>query len=353
MRRVVRVLLGVIAVALLVAFAALVVFTGSPLGRERVRQIGLDAVRSVLKGEIDVERLEGNLLDRFSLVNVSIADEQGRPFLAAERMNVRLAIAPLFSKRIVITQLELFGPVITMARRADGTWNFSHIFPTADTARADTTLGFGSWVELREVRVENGTLVVHQPFPTDESMSRAARDSAIAAALAGETRVRVERTPSGLRQTMDFREINARIPRLVVAHPDSEAIALRVARLSMRATPFRAPDLAVHDLRGDVRIGEDTIALRDVALRLPDSRLAGTITYHVSAGDVDVDVEGDTIAFADLRALYPPLPERGGGRLHLRAAVRSTGTNEVNVTNLRLGVDDARIEGRLGVTGDA
>ena len=40
MRRVLRVLLGVIAVVLVVAFVALVVFTGSPFGRERVRQAG-------------------------------------------------------------------------------------------------------------------------------------------------------------------------------------------------------------------------------------------------------------------------------------------------------------------------
>lgn len=350
MRRVLRVLLGVIAVVLVVAFVALVVFTGSPFGRERVRQAGLGLMREALNGEVDVGRIDGNLLDRFSLVDVSIADEQGRPFLTAERVNVRVAIAPLFSKRILITQLDLVDPVITMSKLPDGTWNFAQIFPTADTAQIDTTLGFGSWVELRDVTVQNGTLIVHQPYPTDEAMSRPARDSAIAAALAGDTRMRVERVGAGLRQTMDFREINARVPRLVVAHPDSEAIALRVGQLSMLARPLDAPDFVVRDLRGDVRIGEDTITLRDGALRLPDTRLAGSITYHASAGDVEVDLTSDTLAFADLRSLYPPLPERGGGRLDVKAAIRTTGPSEVDVTNARLGVGVSRVEGRVGAT---
>lgn len=350
MRRVFRVLLAAIAVTLVVAFAALIVFTGSDFGRERVRQVGLDLVRGALNGEIDVERVEGNLLDRFALVDVRIADEQGRPFLTAERVSARVAIAPLLSRRILITELHFVDPVITMSKLPDGTWNYTHIFPTADTAQKDTTLGFGSWVELQEITLQNGTLIVHQPFPTDEAMSQATRDSAIAAALAGDTRLRVERVGSGLRQRMDFREINARIPRLVVAHPDSEAIALRVGQLSMLARPLDAPDLVVRDLRGDIRIGEDTISLRDGALQLPDTRLAGSITYHASAGDVEIDLRSDTLAFADLRTLYPPLPERGGGRLDIKAAIRTTGTSEVDVTNARLGVGASRVEGRVGAT---
>ena len=186
------------------------------------------------------------------------------------------------------------------------------------------------------------------PYPTDEEVRRTVGDSA-ARALARESRVRVERVGSSLRQTMEFREINARIPRLVYAHPDSTAIAFRVRQLSMLATPLEAPDVVVRNMEGDVRITDDTVALRGVDLKLPSSRIEGALTYHVSAGDVELDLKSDTIAFADIQAVYPGLPARGGGRLDLKATIRDTATSEYEVTNARLAVDGSRVAGRLGM----
>ena len=105
---------------------------------------------------------------------------------------------------------------------------------------------------------------------------------------------------------MEFRDINARIPRLVYAHPDSTAMSFRVRQLSMLATPLEAPDVVVRNMEGDVRITDDTVTLRGVDLRLPESRIKGALTYHVSAGDVDLDLKSDTLTFADIRAVTLP-----------------------------------------------
>jgi translocation and assembly module TamB len=148
---------------------------------------------------------------------------------------------------------------------------------------------------------------------------------------------------------MEFRDIDTRIPRLVAAHPDSTAISFRVRQLSMQATPLQAPDVVVRDMSGDVRVLDDTVTLRDVDLQLPASRIAGAITYHVSAGDVELDLKSDTIALKDIQVLYPDLPDHGGGRLELKATIRDTATSEYEFTNTRLTVGSSRVAGRLGI----
>ena len=347
--RIIRVLLGSIAALLVLFLVGLVIMNGTYFGRERVRILALDAIRGAVNGEVIVGRIDGNLLDRFDLVDVSITDAEGRPFLIAERIRARVAIAPLLSKRIVIRSIELERPTVTLSKTAGGDWNYERLFESGDTLPKTVKIGFGSWIDLHGLTIRNGTVFVDQPYPADEAVSRLVGDSAISATLSRKTRLRVERVGSSLRQTMEFREINARIPRLVAVHPDSDAVAFHVRQLSMLAAPLQAPDLVVRDLQADIRIANDSVTLRDADLRLPESRIEGAVTYHVSAGDVELDLKSDTITFADIRPLYPALPERGGGRLNMKATIRDTATSEYEFTNARLAVDDSRVAGRLGM----
>ncbi|HEX6313494.1 MAG TPA: translocation/assembly module TamB domain-containing protein [Gemmatimonadaceae bacterium] len=341
------ILLGIAALVLLVVVGA-VVLTGTYFGRERVRRFALDAVRSMVDGEVIVGRIDGNLLDRFDLIDVSILDEDGQPFLIADRLSARVALSPLLSRRIVVRSLHLENPVVTLSRGPAGRWNYMRIFRLGDTVTVEGAPGFGAWVDLHDITVSNGTLLVRQPYPADEEVRRTVGDSA-AMALARETRVRVERVGGSLQQVMEFRDIDTRIPRLVAAHPDSTAISFRVRQLSMQATPLQAPDVVVRDMSGDVRVLDDTVTLRDVELHLPASRIEGALTYHVSAGDVELDLRSDTIALKDIQVLYPDLPDYGGGRLELKATIRDTATSEYQFTNTRLTVGSSRIAGKLGV----
>lgn len=348
MPRVARMVLAALAAFLVIAVVAVVVLNGTYYGRERVRRLALDALRDIVQGEVIVGRIDGNLLDRFDLIDVSILDQDGQPFLIADRVRARVAFAPLLSRRIIVRSLELDRPVVTLSRATGGSWNYQRIFGSGDTVTNQVKLGWGSWIDLHGITIRNGTLFVHQPYPGDEAVRQTVGDSA-ARALARESRLRVERVGSTLRQTMEFRDINARIPRLVASHPDSTAVAFRVRQLSMEATPLQAPDVVVRKMEGDVRITDDTVTLRDVDLRLPASRFEGALTYHVSAGDVELDVKSDTLSFADIQTLYPDLPDRGGGRLDLKAFIRDTATSEYEFTNARLAVDDSRVSGRFGM----
>src|SRR5688572_26541678 len=348
MTRFVRILLGSVALLRLAAFIALVVCNGTYFGRERVRRLALDALRDMVNGEVIVGRIDGNLLDRFDLVDVAIVDESERTFLTADRIRARVAIAPLLTRRIVITSIELDRPVVTLSRTPDGTWNYERIFESGEES-TEIKLGFGSWVDLHGITIRDGTLIVHQPFPGDELLTKQVRSRAELAAMAKDTRLRVEPDGSGLRQTMEFREINARVPRLVWADPDSAAMSFRVRELSMIAAVFQAPDIVVNDLRGDVRYIGDTVALRGVNLKLPQSRIDGDVTYNVAAGDVELDLKSDTLALAEMRPVFPQLPEHGGGRLALKATIRDTGTSEYEFRNVNVAVEGSRVAGRVGM----
>ncbi|HEX6944360.1 MAG TPA: translocation/assembly module TamB domain-containing protein [Gemmatimonadaceae bacterium] len=347
MNRPARIILVSIAALLALVIVAIVVLNGTYFGRERVRTLALDALRDMVHGEVIVGRIDGNLLDRFDLVDVQILDEDGQPFLIADRIRARVAFSPLLSRRIIIRSLEIERPIVTVSKTAGDLWNYERIFQGGDTVKGTPSPGWGSWVDLHGITVLNGTLLVHQPYPADDAVRRIVGDSA-AFALARESRVKVERVGSSLRQTMEFRDINARIPRLVFAHPDSTAMSFRVRQLSMLATPLEAPDVVVRNMEGDVRITDDTVSLRGVDLSLPESRIKGGLIYHVSAGDVELDLKSDTLAFADIRAIYPKLPD-GGGRLDLKATIRDTSTSEYEFTNARLAVGDSRVAGRLGM----
>ncbi|MGH7709770.1 MAG: hypothetical protein ACREOG_00710, partial [Gemmatimonadaceae bacterium] len=71
--------------------------------------------------------------------------------------------------------------------------------------------------------------------------------------------------------------------------------------------------------------------------------------YLLATGDMFGSLHSDTLALADVRMLYPPLPDSGGGRLDLTLAVRDTGASEYVVTNADLHTGAAQIRGQLGL----
>ena len=130
-----------VAALLLLMIIGVVVLNGTYYGRERVRRLALDAMRDIVKGELIVGRIDGNLLDRFDLVDVSILDEDGQPFLIADRVRARVAFGPLLSRRIIVRSLELERPVVTLSRTPGGRWNYQRIFATGDTVTGEVSAG--------------------------------------------------------------------------------------------------------------------------------------------------------------------------------------------------------------------
>src|SRR5688500_20215139 len=93
-------LLAVAALLLLIVIGE-VVLNGTYYGRERVRRLALVAMRVIVKGELIGGRLDGNLLDRFDLVDVAILGDDGQTCLIADRVRARVAFGPFPYRRRV------------------------------------------------------------------------------------------------------------------------------------------------------------------------------------------------------------------------------------------------------------
>ncbi|MEO7965374.1 MAG: hypothetical protein ABIT38_15810, partial [Gemmatimonadaceae bacterium] len=117
----------------------------------------------------------------------------------------------------------------------------------------------------------------------------------------------------------------------------------------MVAAPFHPPVARIEELSGDIRVGDDTVTVMNTTLRLPSSRLTGGITYRIATGDLFLALQGPQVAFTDLRVLYPPLPDSGGGSLNLVAAIRDSVPSTYSVTDAKLQVGKTRIDGKLGL----
>ncbi|HEX6059019.1 MAG TPA: translocation/assembly module TamB domain-containing protein, partial [Gemmatimonadaceae bacterium] len=318
---------GVVAVIVVLAGIGLIVLTQTPVGREFVRERTLAVLDGIVHGEVRIGRISGNLLSGVTLHDISIADTAGNPLVVAERAEADYSIGALLRKRIVLNSLTLTRPLIVLDKPpardgVDSDWNFQSIFPgdTVDTP-SDPAVGFGDYILLRDVRIVGGRFVVRTPWEPSGELAGAARDSAIAAALGGDSRSMIVRHPAGFQKVMEFREVNAFLPAAQLVHP-TEPGRIAVSELAMEALPFRPPAAVVRDLEGTFRFGGDSLWWDDALATLAGSRIAGSGSYVFEPGDVTLELRGAPVALADLRWLYPRLPSEGSGSLDFTMRMR-------------------------------
>ena len=348
MMRALRVVLIVVAVLLAMLDLGTYLVIHTDFGRERVRRLALGAIGGVAHGHLAIDRIEGNLLERFTLVGVSIADSSGVPLVLADSISARADVPALFSKRLRLFDVEAAHLRVQLLQDADGTWNYERIFPR-DSISTDTTTGFGSWVHLDRLRLTDGVLTVKRPWEAPQLATQGARDSAIAVALTPDSRLRVSVQGNGYQQRMDFTSIQALATDVVLADADNDAIRLHVDSLAMRAEPFNPPPLDIRQFAADIRIAGDSVAVNPLTLQLPGSEATGRLTYLISSGDILATLQVPRLALADVRTLYPPLPESGGGHLRLTMALRDTAPSEYVASDAELSVGVTTLRGALGL----
>jgi translocation and assembly module TamB len=333
---------------LLLVGAALLVLTTTDWGRERVRGLALDALSGSVEGELRIGRLEGNLLRGFRLVDVLIQDAQGRPFVAADTVATGFSLRSLLRQRIILSDLRLVRARVVLDKPPGEEWNWVRIFPRDPEAEVvePTRPGWGDWIELHDVTLVDSRVTVRTAWEPPEDLSPAEREAALAAALSEESRANVVPVPGGYQNVADFRELHAELPWIRVSHPDSMAIPVEVARFRGIVQPFRPPAAEVRDLSGSFRIGQDTLFFRDVQAVMPGSRLAAEGAYALDAGDLVLRLSGAPVAFADLRWLYPPLPEEGGGTLQMALNLRDLSTHLV-IEQMELALAGGRVSGQV------
>ena len=350
MRRALKIGSIVLLVLLAVVGIGIYVVSGTDFGRERTRRFALGILEDKVNGNVRIGRIEGNLLRRVRIHDISITDSAGEPFIVADEVRSRYGLFSLASKKILLRDLTLVRPVIVLDRKPGGEWNFQRIFAQApDTTPQDTTAGWGDWIAFRNVTIEQGRMVVRMPWRPDTALTAAQQDSVVERTLAGESRNRVQRVAGGFQKVMTFDRIDAKLPTVRLADPDEESRLIRFASAKLIAAPFAPPVIDIRDVQGTFEFTGDSLWFEGARVKLPGSRIAGGGRYAYESSDMMLRLKGEQVATADLRWLYPRLPSNGGGSLDF-AMDWEDGTQRYVARNADVRIGGARAQGTFGIT---
>jgi len=348
--------IGIVVVVLLVsvALAGLLVFTNTDYGRERVRTFAQSAVQGAAKhGVVRLGRVTGNLLEGFSIANVSIKDSTGAPFLVADTVSLNYGLWPLVRKRLELSDVRLVRPLVVMDRPPGDSsiWNYKAIFRSdkPQTLRDTTKMAYGDWIVLRNVTMLDGRIVIRSPWKPKPEYTGAQRDSAIALAVAGKERVVVVPRDTGYQKVIEFRSMNAAIPYLRLKRPDTKVRRLEIAKASVVALPFHPPAAIVNNFVGALDFTSDSIWFKDTHVWMPGSKAAGDGRYNFENNDFDLVLRGQPISFADIRFIMPQMPARGQGTLDFRLRWRGDTTTYI-AQKADIRIDSARAGGDFAIS---
>ena len=201
-RGVLRTLLAVVVLPILLGLVVVVVLASTPWGNERVRRLLVSQANDRMYGHLDVRELHGNLLSGATLTDVRLVDSTGKPLFAARRVQVRYALLPALRGQIVIRSLALDTVDVVLNKPPGARWNFQTLM--TPSGRAKDTTQRGAPPELSEITIRHGRMLYRRPWSPDTTLTADRRDSAIARALAGTARARVERVPGGFQRIVDY-----------------------------------------------------------------------------------------------------------------------------------------------------
>lgn len=304
--------------ALIIVLGAVVwVFTATPWGHETIRGKVLGALEGRVNGTVRLGRIGGNLLEGITIRDFSIRDSAGRPFLAIERASVQYGFRALLKKRIYLNEMHVEGLVVVLDKRPGAEWNYQQIFRKRTPSTPSKGPGFGSWMRFENVTLERGRIMIRSPWTPSDRLSPAGRDSAIAIALGGGSRMHVARVEGGFQKVSDFRNIDARLPLVRLSEPGTGGHRIfEVATASTLALPFNPPAVQINNVTGRFELNGDSLWFGpDTRIRLAASDIVGGGRYVFANGDLRLRLRANPVALRDLRWIHPPLPADGRGTL--------------------------------------
>lgn len=330
------VLLGLL---VLMAAAALFLFSQTTYGRGLVASFIESSLQEALEGRVHVGPIVGgNLLTRAVVERVEIVGPDGGAFLSMEWVHLEYDPTRFLRSDFVFRRLEAEWLELTLRQYEEGDWNFDRIFPEEDPDAPPDDLS----LVVHNGQLSSGRVRVRRPYGLE--LEGAAREEAIEEALRGETMWRVERTADGVEQLFEVDGLRGRFPLARIVHPRLP-MHIQMEDVSGRTRAVAQP-LEIRRFNGAVTFG-DTIQVELSDLRLPASHLSGA--GWVMPDDPPVyrfDLEARPFGFADLQWLPFPVPEEGGGPADLVFRSRA----EVPVLEVREAdarVRDSRMTGEF------
>jgi translocation and assembly module TamB len=342
--------LGILFVALGVAWVAAVVVTSTDWGHERIRRFVEGVAQRELNGQVRIGRVTGNMITGMTMHDIVIRDSAGKPFLAVESVQGDYGLLDLARKRVFISDAIIVRPLVMLDRPPDGTWNWKRILPH-DTTRGPRVAKarWGDWVRFENARVIDGHVIVRTPWrPSRRLGSQAAQDSALRVALRGDSRPRIEKVAGGYQKIVELKSVTGVVPWFRFADPNYEDQLIRISAMTMEAYPFHPPAAEIRTLRGSFPFNDDSVWWKGAMARFPGSTVNGSGSYVFETGDMTLDARANPASTADLRWLYPRLPADGHGRLDLHMTWRGPVENYL-ATNMDLRMQGAHVTGSFGM----
>ena len=289
MSRTKRILRGVgygIGILIIVVLAAVLILAQTDWARNQVRQIALTQLADVIEGDFTLERIEGNLLRGPSLINITIVDGEGRPFVQADTLTVGYSLFGFLRQRVTLRDVEIANAEIILDKPPGEEWNFMRIFMPDPPDPEREPSNWGNWIDLRGLSLRNVYLAVRSEWEAAEDLTPEEAQEALHDALTGESRNRVVAVEGGYQSVMEFSDLYAELPQVTIARPDIEGIPVEVASFAGIAQPFHPPAAVINDLSGSFLLRNDTLHFRNIAGELPATELEGDGFYTFDAGDL-------------------------------------------------------------------
>jgi len=301
--------------------ASLMVLLSTGPGHALVRRYAVRAIAAQLEGSVEIGAMGGPLWRVADLRDVVVADSSGALVLRAARVRVGYRVLDLLRGRFVLRNVELDRPIVVLAQRPDGTWNYQHVLRLLDSTRAAPSSR--PLVDLRGLRVVDGTLILRRR-PTPDSVDARTFDS-----------------------------LALDLSRLRLSDPDSTAIVAQFARLAGR---LDRPALALSRGEGTVVVEGPGAALKLDHLvigRGTDAAVAGRIGWGGIHTTAELSLSAQPIVFADLRGALPELPVLGGGRLGARLELLPSGAEALDIRYAEIQSGRSRVQGSARVAVDS
>ncbi|MFL5574489.1 MAG: translocation/assembly module TamB domain-containing protein [Gemmatimonadaceae bacterium] len=342
MRAILRLLrwMGIGLATLLVACVALLLVAFyTAAGRDRVRDVVARLASGHINGTLHLGRLRFTPGCAIAVDSLAMRDADDSLLVATGPVGARCDVAALVRGRLVLHEVTLTRPLLSLRELPGGGLNWAHAF------RRDTTPGPSAprtspAVVVDDLRVRDGVVLLATLVKPAPARANSAAGRRIAGGGMPRARDSVARSRwSGLQ--LGIADLRA-------AAPDADLV-LRLTRLAARGD---RPPLAVRDARGTLRVAHDSawFTLPRLAFGRSAVRASGALALGTGATRFDVRVDADTVAFADLAWADSIIPTEGGGRarLRLRTGARPDETEYV-VSGLDASTSGSRVRGGLAL----
>lgn len=328
------------------AVFALVLIRSQP-GHDFFLRIALGQATRLIQGEVTVGRLTSpGLLRGFTLHEVSIRDDAGRPFVSADSMRVRYSFSDLLRRNIVLVPVEIWSPnFVIETLHGDERSNLERMIrgrgddgtQVPSTTGADPTAPVTA--ALRQTELHGGQLLLRLPVERDGIRGRGLYEH-------------LEGNGEGDYRLVRFEQIDALISEADLIGPDGSGPSVRLENLSFVGWLLDEP-LTIRAVRGDFEIEGSSVRGDFDRFWMPRSEMSARFSLHWGEPEgarIEADIEADIVEFSDFLWLEPRLPA-GGGRMDL-AVSGPLASPTWRVSNAEVVAGESRITGDLGLDFD-